>query len=526
MAFMLNSFLVFGQGTITPSWAMYSILGVLILAGLSALVGLTANLIDMEAHKHGVQVSEDGWFTKFLNQFTGETKSSKVHKLNRGFEILINGEVKSSQIVSKPVSRVALKPYTFIGLSPIPKVVVEVGQSVKAGDEVYHDKKHPEIKFTSPVSGEVIEINRGDKRAIADIVILADKDQQYKKFNAPGKDADRAALVSFLVDTGAWTWINERPFDVVPQLSSQPKNIFISTFDTAPLAPDNNLIVAGNEQAFQDGIDVLARLTEGKVYLGLDGSNRGQLSTAFTNAKNADLHYFEGKHPAGNVGVQIHHIAPIKSGEKVWTMRVQDVIALGKLFATGEVRRSAIVAIAGNEVKEPQYVSTFPGASVAELTQGNVTDGKLRYISGDVLSGKQVSATGFMNEKDDQLTVIEEGDFYEMFGWLMPLSPRPSASGTYPNGLFPKMKFDVNTNTHGEKRAFVVTGQYEEVLPMDIYPQHLFKSILTKDVEMMEGLGINELSEEDVALCEFVCTSKQPLQQLLREGLDYMRTEA
>jgi Na+-transporting NADH:ubiquinone oxidoreductase subunit A len=207
-------------------------------------------------------------------------------------------------------------------------------------------------------------------------------------------------------------------------------------------------------------------------------------------------------------------------------MRVQDVIALGRLFKTGELRREAVIAITGNEVKTPQYVSTYPGASIAELTQGNVTDSKLRFISGDVLSGKQVDANGFMNERDDQLTVIEEGDFYEMFGWLLPLSPRPSASGTYPNGLFPNMKFDVNTNTHGEKRAFVVTGQYEEVLPMDIYPQHLFKSILTKDVEMMEGLGINELSEEDVALCEFVCTSKQPLQQLLREGLDYMRTEA
>lgn len=526
MAFLLNSFLVFGQGAITPNWVMYSILGVLIISGLSALVGLTGKLIEMEGQKHGVQLQQEGWFTKLLNQFTGESKSGNNHKLTRGFDILLNGGVANSQITFKAVSRVALKPQNYVGISPIPKVVVEAGQTVKAGDEVYHDKKYPEIKYTSPVSGEVLEVRRGDKRSISEIVILADKDQQYRKFAVPSADADRSALVSFLCETGAWTWINERPFDIVPHVDSVPKNIFISTFDTAPLAPDNNLVVAGNEADFQGGLNVLTRLTSGKVYLGLDGSNKSGLSPAFTSASNVEIHYFSGKHPAGNVGVQIHHVAPIKGHDKVWTLGVQDVIALGRLFRTGEVNRNTVVAIVGNEVVKPQYVATYPGASVAELTQGNVSDGNNRFISGDVLSGKQVAADGFLNEGDDQLTVITEGDFYELFGWLLPISPRPSVSGTYPNRFFPNMKFDANTNTHGDKRAFVVTGQYEEVLPMDIYPQHLFKAILAKDVEQMEGLGINELSEEDVALCEFVCTSKQPLQQLLREGLDYMRTEA
>lgn len=526
MAFLLNSFLVFGQGAITPNWVMYSILGVLIVSGLSALVGLTGKLIEMEGQKHGIQLQHEGWFTKLLNQFTGETKAGNHHKLSRGFDILLNGGVADNTIVARPVSRVALKPQNFVGISPIPKVVVEVGQNVKAGDEIYHDKKHPEIKYTSAVSGEILEVRRGEKRAISEIVILADKDQVYRKFSVPSDDADRQALVNFLCETGAWTWINERPFDIVPHVDTTPKNIFISTFDSAPLAPDNNLVVAGQEADFQGGLNVLARLTSGSVYLGLDGSKKAQLSPAFTAATNVELHYFSGKHPAGNVGVQIHHIAPIKGSDKVWTMNVQDVIALGKLFRTGEVNRKAVVAITGNEVKKAQYVSTYCGASIAELTQDNVQAGNIRFISGDVLSGKQVAADGFMNEGDDQLTVVTEGDFYELFGWLLPISPRPSVSGTYPNRFFPNMKFDANTNTHGDKRAFVVTGQYEDVLPMDIYPQQLFKAILAKDVEQMEGLGINELSEEDVALCEFVCTSKQPLQQLLREGLDYMRTEA
>ena len=488
------------------------------------IINVTAKLVQAEERELGIDSKPNKGLFDFLFDYFGDEKKSNQINLKKGFDVKLAGGIESNQIENKFTTRVALKPQTYTGISPIPKVEVEVGQNVKSGDVIFFDKKRPEIIHTSQVSGEILEIKRGDKRAITEIIILADKEQVYKQFDVPSDMAFRNEIVDFLLETGAWTMINERPFDIIPNINSEPQNIFISTFDTAPLAPDYNIIVKGKELEFQKGIDILSKLTEGKVILGINGD--GKQSAAFTDAKNCEVRYINGIHPAGNVGVQIHNIAPIKGNNKVWTLSVQHTIALGNLFSTGNFDRTQIVALTGNELSTPKYVKTYQGANVKELIEGNVKNENVRYISGDVLSGKQVELEGYLNPDDDHLTVISEGDHYEMFGWLLPLSPRPSISGTFPNGLLPDYKFDANTNTHGEKRAFVVTGQYEEVLPMDIYPQHLFKAILEKDVERMEGLGIYELSEEDVALCEFVCTSKQPLQSLLREGLDYMRTEA
>ncbi|RMD73760.1 MAG: NADH:ubiquinone reductase (Na(+)-transporting) subunit A, partial [Bacteroidetes bacterium] len=289
------------------------------------------------------------------------------------------------------------------------------------------------------------------------------------------------------------------------------------------LAPDSNLVVEGKGEAFQKGLEVLTRLSGGKVYLGLDARGEEPPSPVFTEAQGVEKFWVRGPHPAGNVGVHIHHIDPIGTGDKVWTMGVQEVITLGSLWTEGRFNAERVVALTGSKLDDPHYVRTFAGANIGELLKDNYNpEEELRFISGDVLSGEAKKPENFLNFYDDQVTVIAEGRYYELFGWLLPLKPRVSLSRTFPNFLFKNVKYEVDTNMHGEKRAFVVTGQYEEVLPMDIYPQHLMKAILTNDYERMEGLGILELIEEDIALAEFACTSKQPLQQILRRGLDMM----
>ncbi len=284
-------------------------------------------------------------------------------------------------------------------------------------------------------------------------------------------------------------------------------------------------MVKGKGEAFQAGLDVLNKLTHGKVYLGLNANGTAAPSSVFTDAKGVEKRWFHGQHPAGNVGIQIHHICPIHPKDEVWTLGVQEVITLGAIFSERRYNAERIVALTGAELKAPKYVRTYVGANLAQLLDGNVANDHVRIISGDVLSGEKKAADSYLNFYDDQITVVEEGDYYDMFGWLLPGKSAPSASRSYPDFLFPGTTYKADTNTHGEKRAFVVTGQYEDVLPMDIYPQHLMKAILTNDYEKMEGLGICELVEEDVALCEFVCTSKQPLQQILRQGHEMMQEQ-
>jgi len=337
---------------------------------------------------------------------------------------------------------------------------------------------------------ELVAVNRGAKRSISEVVILADKDQNnFRSYNLPDLNSSREDLVEFLLGSGVWPMIRQRPYNVVADPLDIPKAIFVSTFDSAPNAPDLNFVVAGKEAAFQKGLDVISKLTEGKVHLGLDARGEEAPSTAFTEATGVEKTYYNGPHPSGNVGIQIHHTEPISANERVWTLGVQDVITIGKLFIEGRYDAERIIAVTGAELEHTGYVKTYLGANLENMVKGNL--------------------------KND----------HEMFGWLLPLSPRPTVSKTYPNFLFPNYKFTPNTNTHGEKRAFVVTGQYEKVLPMDVYPQQLMKAILVNDYERMEGLGIYELSEEDVALCEFVCTSKQPAQKILRQGLDMMREQ-
>ncbi len=509
-----------------------SLLIVAILVIFFIIIQVADNLIKLEAREVGAGDKKKGNYSLFPSTaeiFKSKTPafvgSEKVHVLKKGHDIALEGEAIQTIDDSIVATTFALQPQNFIGISPIPKVVVAVGDEVKAGDELCFDKKQPAIKYVAPVSGEIVAINRGEKRAIKEIVILADKKVKYKKFAAFDLEkANRKKLVNYLLESGAWTMIRQRPFDIVADPTVTPKGVFISTFDSAPLAPDLNFVVRGKATAFQKGLDVLSKLTDGAVHLGLNARGKNPPASIFTEAKGVKKHWFNGPHPSGNVGIQIHHIDPIVDVDKVWTLGVQEVITLGALFLERIFDASRIVALTGAELKNPVYVKTYLGANIEAIVGKNLKTEKVRLISGDVLSGTQKTKEEFLDFQDDQITVVKEGDEYEMFGWIFPSKARPSVSRTFLSRAF-DMKYEVDTNTHGEKRAFVMTGQYESVLPMDIYPQHLMKAILVNDYERMEGLGINELIEEDVALCEFACTSKQPLQKILREGLEKMREQ-
>lgn len=516
---------IFAQSSSSNSnYTIYALVGVGLLVIIGAILTLSDNLINVEAQDQGVTLDQNetsissvlgGVFGKSNPVYTG---GAPVHRFKKGFDIDLTGEASRVVDTSPGVNRFSVRPPNYRGIAPIPRMEVAAGDEVKAGDILFADKKDPTIKFVAPVSGEIVEVRRGAKRAIVDVIILADKEIAYKDLSAPSLDASREDIMDYLAQAGALTLVNQRPFDVLPSMSIVPENIFISTFDTAPLAADQSILLEGKEQAFAKGITVLKQLTSGNVHLGLDA--RGDApKNVFKNAEGAQKHWFSGPHPSGNVGVQMHHAAPISRTGKVWTLRPQDVATIGELFISGRYDVSRTVAVTG-KVEHPRYVKTYMGASVGELLKDTITEDNVRIIAGDVLTGKKTDAEGFLNVHDEQITVVTEGNTFEMFGWLLPLKPRPSISGTIPS--FGDLKFDVNTNSHGEKRAFVVTGQYESMLPMDILPQHLFKAIMAGDFERMEGLGINELSEEDVALCEFACTSKMPLQSILRDGLDMM----
>ncbi len=453
-------------------------------------------------------------------------QKNRVINLRQGFDVNLLGE-PSPEIEDKVVTTVAMQPPNFIGMSPLPKLAVNVGDSVAAGDELFYDKKAGRVKYVAPASGEVIDIRRGEKRAILEVVILLDKEQRFRKHDVvPTLEGDRQEIVDFMLEAGVWPMLRQRPYNVVADPDEKPKSIFVSTFDTAPQAPNLALIAEGHSVAFQRGLDVLSKLTPGRVHLGLDGNTTPP--TVFANAFGVEKHYFRGKHPAGNVGIHIHHVDPVDATQVVWTTGVQDVIAIGELFLHGAFYGQRVIALAGDEFKRPRHLRTYMCASIADLVKGEIAypDKEVRFISGDVLSGVQKPKDGYLNFYDDQLTSIEEGNYFELFGWLLPVDPRPSRSGTFPNKLFGKdYKYKATTNSHGEKRAFVVTGEYEAVLPMDILPQHLMKAIMANDFERMEGLGLYELVEEDIAICEFACTSKQPLQRILRQGLDTMRAQ-
>lgn len=445
---------------------------------------------------------------------------SKVLKIKRGADIKLVGAAEKILADAPMPHSVAIKPTDFEGTTP--KMVVKVGDEVKAGTTLFYSKNNEQIKFSSPVSGEIAEIKRGAKRVIQEVVIVADKETKYEDFGVSNPTSDnREAIIEKLCKSGVWPFIKQRPYDVMAKPSDKPKAIFISAFDSAPLAPDNDFVVHGQAATFQKGIDALAKLAE--VHLTVN--NAAKADDAFAQAKNVKLHSVEGPHPAGNVGVHIHHFAPISKGEIVWTVKPQDVLTIGRLFETGKYDASRVVAIAGAQVKTPKYFKTIQGASLKTLLENNLNEGNSRIISGNVLTGEKVVAEGFIGFYDYQISVIPEGGEAQMFGWITPNPSKFSISRALVSWMAPNKKYNLDANMNGEERPFVVTEEYDKVFPFDIYPVQLVKAIMVDDIELMENLGIYEVAPEDFALCETVCTSKISTQTIVRDGLAMLREE-
>lgn len=451
---------------------------------------------------------------------------SKAIKIKRGLDIRLQGEAEKVLITPENADSFAIKPPDFHLL--IPKMLKKVGETVKAGTPIFMDKYNEKIKFVSPVSGEITEVVRGEKRRILEVRIRADKETQYEQYKAadPG-NMTREEIMEAMMAAGLWACIRQRPVDIIANPKETPKAIFISAFDSAPLAPDNDYIMHGDGEMFQKGLDAVAKLTSGKVHLNV---RPGQGSSkVFTNAKGVQVNTVAGAHPAGNVGVQIHHIDPINKGERVWHVSPQDVLMIGRFFGTGIYDASRVVALTGSEVKNPKYYKVIAGTSIKNIVDDNIEGDNVRYISGNVLTGSQIEADGYLGYYDNQITVVPEGNEYKFVattGWMGPGFDKFSLSRTFPTWIMPKSKkWRLDTNTNGEERAFVVTGQYEKVFPFDIYPVHLIKSIIVNDIEAMENLGIYEVAPEDFALCEYVCTSKINVQKIVRDGLDVIKEE-
>ncbi|MBD79464.1 MAG: NADH:ubiquinone reductase (Na(+)-transporting) subunit A [Crocinitomicaceae bacterium] len=439
-------------------------------------------------------------------------------KIRRGVDIKLNGaaDQKSSPTST---STVAIKPTDFHNL--IPKLVVKQGDTVKAGSPIFYDKLHPEMQFVSPVSGEIAEVIRGEKRRILEVRVLADKETVFETHDVSNaSNSDATAIKELLLKSGNWPLIKQRPFDIVADPGKSPKAIFVSAFDSAPLAPDYNFILKDRGEDLQTGIDALAKLTAGKVQV-VTATNAG----VFGSLKNCERHVVNGPHPAGNVGVQIHNIDPVNKGEQVWVVNPQDLAAMGSFLRTGKIDINRTVALTGSEVKAPQYFNVTLGTAVEALTKGNLNDGGLRVISGNVLTGDNVGGKGYLGFYHHQVTVIPEDDEPEFFGWIAPGLNKFSLSRTFFSWLTPNKKYNLGTSQHGEERAFVMSGEYEKVFPFDIYPVQLLKSMLVKDIDAMESLGVYEVAPEDFALCEFGCTSKIDVQEIVREGLDLIQKE-
>ena len=449
-------------------------------------------------------------------------------KIKRGFNINLAGKAEKQISEINPSETYAIKPTDFLGIKR-PKVLVQEGENVKAGSPLFYCKMMDKVKYTSPVSGEVVGIVRGEKRKLLEIRILADKTigfESFKKYSVSEiNNISKKQAADLLCQSGVWPHIIQRPYGIVANPDEDPRDIFISAFDSNPLAPDYDFILQNQEPYLQAGIDILKKFTSGDVHITLNADS--EFSKIFSHLKDVKLHKISGPHPSGNVGVQIHHINPIRKTDLVWTTTPYGMMQIGKLFLEGKYDASKIIALAGSEVKEPRYYKVISGVQVKKLLQNKIKSDNHRIISGNVLTGEKIKMDGYLGFYDHLLTVIPEGNQNELFGWFKPTFEWLSFHKAL--GLFSflnsgKKEYTLTTNTRGDKRAFVQTGVFEQVMPMDIYPTYLFKSIMAEDYDEMEALGIYEVIEEDVALCEFVDVSKHNLQQLVRKGLDLLQS--
>ena len=479
--------------------------------------------------------------------------------IRKGLDLPIGGKAELRLTDARSIATYAVKPTDFVGLTP--RLLVEEGAIVNAGDALFCDKNDERIRFTSPVGGHVKAIVRGEKRKLMEVVVEAD----FKSAGSTGSDYKSSPtfplqntdeIKGAMLQCGLWTMLRQRPFGTVANPDDRPKAIFVSAFSSAPLAPDYDFVMQGKEEAFKKGLEALTHLTDGVVHVCFrPGQN---LSNVLGKGKHTGsspriiTHFIKGPHPSGNIGTQIAHIDPINKGEVVWTMNIQDVAVLGELVSTGAYRPEKVIAVAGPNIKNAHYYRVKAGACLSEITKAQLLNNeypkmdtedaekKNRIISGDVLSGTQIAADGFLGAYNDLVSILPEGDYYDFMGWLMPGFRKFSFSRTFLSGFMPKSTFKpfgitlprfenlwkFDTNTHGDERPLVFTGNFERVFPFDIYPTQLIKACIVGDIELMENLGIYEVEPEDFALCEFIDTSKTDIQSIIREALEKLRKEA
>jgi Na+-transporting NADH:ubiquinone oxidoreductase subunit A len=446
---------------------------------------------------------------------------ANVIRIKKGLDIHLKGKASGVLLRAKKSDSYAIVPDSYNGV--VPKVVVKTGEKVKAGSVLMTDKNRPEIKFVSPISGEVTAVNRGEKRKVLSIVVKPGDTIEYEVFGKKDPSAlTPGEIKEAILNAGIWPFITQRPYDVVASPADTPRDIFISTVYSAPLAPDFEFIVKNQEADFQAGLNALSKLTVGKVYVGVKKGSSQQW-------EGVEIVEVEGPHPAGNVSVLINRLRPVNKGETVWTIRPDDVLIAGRLFTKGVADFSRLVILTGSETTERGYIPAIAGCSIRSLVEGRLLEGKerLRIISGNVLTGKKVSKDGYLYASDNQITVIPEGDHtHEFFGWATPGLGKFSVSRTFPAWLLGRKKeYVIDARTRGGKRAMIMSNEYDKVFPLDIYPEFLLKAIIAFDIDKMENLGIYEVAPEDFALCEFVDTSKIEIQQIVRDGLNLLYKE-
>ncbi len=443
-------------------------------------------------------------------------------RVKKGLTIRLKGQAALTTAATSRSGFYAIKPTDFHGITP--KLAVKAGEEVNVGDVVFYSKENDRIKFTSPVSGTIKEVKRGAKRKVLAVIIEAKAQDEFKDFGSANPlELDGEAVLNKILESGSFGYVKQRPYDIVANPSDKPKAIFVSSFDTAPLGPNYAFALKGKEAAFQAGINALTKLTEGVVNLAVDGSE----ATFFSKVENANIVNVYGKHPAGNVGTQIAQINPINQGDRVWTVSPQGVAVIGELFLTGKYNATKVVALAGSEVKNPQYFSLAAGQNIKTLVSENVNIEGSRIISGNVLTGTQIEADDFLGFYDNVISVIPEGKEHRFFGWL----PFVGSGSIHSNSktsfawLNSNKEYTLTTSTNGEDRALVVTGEMEKVMPLDIFPMQLLKACIANDIEKMENLGIYEVAPEDFALVDYTNTSKIEAQDIIRKGLDLMIKE-
>lgn len=451
---------------------------------------------------------------------------SEIIRLRKGLDIKLQGTPSEDVVQLESSQTYALCPDSFTGI--VPKLVVRENDNVMAGQALFVDKNVPQIKFVSPVSGQVVAVNRGARRKVLSVVVKSDGKNESVKF-APKSVQSLSAqeILDSILEAGLFAFFRQRPYDVIANPNDTPREIFVSAFDSKPLAPCFEKVFEGRELEFQIGLSALSKIAHTNL-----GISCCQKSEALENAKNVDVYKFSGAHPAGNVGVQINHIKPINKGEIVWTIAPQDVIMIGSLFNKGVVDFSRIITVAGSRISNPSYAKVTMGAQLSSILTGSLAltqADHTRIINGNVLTGAKAGMEDYLDVFANCVTAIPEGDDNnEFMGWIMPrfkMFSTSRASMGWLKGLFCKNGFDIDARVKGSERHMIMSGEYDKVFPMDIYPEYLIKAMITGNIDKMEAYGVYEVAPEDFALCEFVDSSKLELQRIVRESLTKLRAE-